>query len=127
MKSCLIVDDSGVIRKLIRQTLEEFGFTCREAADGGMAATACEVEMPELVMLDWNMPNVSGIEFLTILRKMAGGDKPVVVFCTTENDMEHISKALAEGANDFIMKPFDKEILRSKLEQNNLLDKVEVC
>lgn len=124
MKSCLIVDDSAVIRRIIRENLESFGFQCREAEDGSKAKDACAMEMPKLIMLDWNMPVMTGIEFLHELRKMPGGDAPVVIFCTTENDMDHIQQALAGGANDFIMKPFDTEIMRGKLEQNKLLESV---
>lgn len=122
MKTCLIVDDSAVIRKIVRQNLESFGFSCREAENGAVACESCSEAMPELIMLDWNMPVMTGIEFLRTLRAMESGDSPVVIFCTTENDMEHIQQALEAGVNDFIMKPFDTEIMRTKLEQNGLLD-----
>ena len=122
MKSCLIVDDSAVIRKIIRQNLEAFGFDCREAENGQVAADLCLDTLPSLVMLDWNMPVMTGIEFLRRLRGMDQGADPIVIFCTTENDMHHIQQALAAGANDFIMKPFDQEILRGKLMQNNLVE-----
>lgn len=121
MRSCLIVDDSAVIRKIIRANLESLGFTCKEAENGAIAKSFCEAESPELILLDWNMPVMTGIEFLKSLRQMKNGQAPVVIFCTTENDMEHIQQALDAGANDFIMKPFDREIVRSKLEQNSLL------
>jgi len=67
------------------------------------------------------MPVMSGIEFLRELRKMPGGDKPKVVFCTTENDIEHIQEAILAGANEYIMKPFDSEILQAKFTQVGLL------
>lgn len=121
MKSCLIVDDSVVIRRIIRENLESFDFECREAENGALAKEACEESMPHLVLLDWNMPIMTGIDFLISLRAMEGGGEPIVIFCTTENDMDHIQRALAAGANDFIMKPFDADIMRGKLEQNNLL------
>jgi two-component system chemotaxis response regulator CheY len=122
MKTCLIVDDSAVIRKIVRQLLETSGFSCREAEDGQKACEACALEMPQLVMLDWNMPVMNGLEFLQALRKMDDGGAPTVIFCTTENDMDHITLALEAGANDFIMKPFDKEIVTSKLVQNGLVE-----
>lgn len=128
MRTCLIVDDSVVIRKIVSQNLEGFGFSCREAENGALACDACAKEMPELIMLDWNMPVMTGIEFLRALRAMDGGETPIVIFCTTENDMEHIQQALDAGVNDFIMKPFDSEILRTKLEQNGLLEApIEQC
>jgi len=120
-KSCLIVDDSKVIRMVARKILQELGFQTVEAADGQEAVDACVVSMPEAVLLDWNMPVKSGIEFLRDLRKMEGGDKPIVVFCTTENDIEHIQEAIESGANEYIMKPFDSEIIQAKFSQVGLL------
>ena len=78
--------------------------------------------MPDAVLLDWNMPIMSGIEFLVKLRSMPGGDKPKVVFCTTENDMAHIQRAIGAGANEYIMKPFDAEIIQSKFMQIGLIN-----
>jgi two-component system chemotaxis response regulator CheY len=77
--------------------------------------------MPEAILLDWNMPVMNGLEFLTELRKSKGGDAPVVVFCTTENDMSRIQAAIQAGANEYIMKPFDREILETKFAQVGLL------
>lgn len=121
-RTCLIVDDSPVIRKIVRQNMESFGFHCSEAENGAAAQSFCEKNTPTLIMLDWNMPVMTGIDFLRALRAMNNGKKPIVFFCTTENDMSHITMALEAGAQDFIMKPFDREILGSKLEQNNLLE-----
>ena len=121
MKSCLIVDDSGVIRKIIRNILEDLKVKCDEAADGQLAYDACVKSMPDFIMLDWNMPVMNGLDFLKKLRQSPGGDKPVVIFCTTENDMAHIQMALEAGANDFIMKPFERDILQSKLEMAGVL------
>ncbi|HCQ70679.1 MAG TPA: two-component system response regulator [Rhodospirillaceae bacterium] len=122
MTTCLIVDDSRVVRKVARRILEDLNFACREAEDGVFACKACEEEMPDMILLDWNMPNMSGIEFLEALRKMPGGDTPKVVFCTTENDMNYIQRAIQAGANEYIMKPFDNEIIVSKLTQIGLID-----
>jgi len=121
MKNCLVVDDSAVIRKIVRQLMEGLGFSCVEADNGKVAYESCQAAMPQVVMLDWNMPVMNGLEFLKSMRALPGGDAPTVIFCTTENDMNHIQLAIESGANDFIMKPFDKEIVRSKLVQNNLI------
>ena len=121
MKSCLIVDDSKVIRMVARKILEELEFETREAADGQEAVDRCKESMPDGILLDWNMPVKSGIEFLRELRVMEGGDKPIVVFCTTENDIEHIQQAIEAGANEYIMKPFDSEIVQAKFTQVGLL------
>jgi len=121
MSTCLIVDDSRVVRKVARRIIEELGFTCDEAEDGVFACEAVKKAMPDAILLDWNMPNMSGIEFLEELRKMPGGDAPKVIFCTTENDMSFIQRAISSGANEYIMKPFDTEIVRTKFEQIGLL------
>jgi len=121
MKSCLIVDDSKVIRMVARKILQELGFETLEAADGLEALNACKEKLPDAVLLDWNMPVMDGLEYLIELRALPGGDAPVVVFCTTENDIEHIQKAIEAGANEYIMKPFDSEIIQTKFSQVGLL------
>jgi two-component system chemotaxis response regulator CheY len=120
MKTCLVVDDSAVVRKIARRILEEMGFQIIEAEDGKQALEACSQELPTAVLLDWNMPVMDGYEFITHLRRMAGGDKPKVVFCTTENGMDHIARALAAGADEYIMKPFDKDIVADKFREVGL-------
>jgi two-component system chemotaxis response regulator CheY len=120
MKHCLIVDDSRVIRKVASRIMQDLKFETDEAEDGLAALAACRGKMPELILLDWNMPNMNGIEFLKTLRKERGGERPVVVFCTTENDVAHITEALGAGANEYIMKPFDREIIEAKLAEVGL-------
>ena len=117
MKTCLVVDDSRVIRKVARRILEELGFDVAEAADGMEAMAWCRTEMPDAILLDWNMPLMDGLEFLRQLRQAPDGDQPVVVFCTVENDIEHIALALETGADEYIMKPFDGDILQVKLAE----------
>ncbi|MEO1198369.1 MAG: response regulator [Pseudomonadota bacterium] len=121
MKHCLVVDDSSVIRKVARRILEDLGFTISEAEDGQQALDACSERMPDAVLLDWNMPVVDGMEFLSTLRKMPGGSEPKVVFCTTENDIAQIAKAMRAGANEYIMKPFDREIVEAKFLEAGLI------
>ena len=121
MKTCLVVDDSSVIRKVARRILEELDFSITEAADGKQALDHCEASMPDAILLDWNMPVMDGLDFLTALRKSDGGTNPVVVFCTTENDMRHITDAITAGADEYIMKPFDREIIEAKFVQAGLV------
>lgn len=120
-KSCLIVDDSRVIRMVARNILEELNFSTAEAEDGKRALAECSRAMPDVVLLDWNMPEMNGLDFLKALRRSPGGDAPVVVFCTTENDMRHISAAISAGADEYIMKPFDREIIEAKFQQVGLI------
>ena len=116
-RSCLVVDDSRTLRSIARRILELSGFAVTEAADGKIALAACRTALPDCVLLDWNMPVMNGIEFLTALRAEFGPDKPIVVLCTTETEMENIAQAIASGAQEYIMKPFDAEILLGKLAQ----------
>jgi two-component system chemotaxis response regulator CheY len=117
----LVVDDSSVIRKVARRILEGLDFQIAEAENGEEAIEACRVEIPDAILLDWNMPKMDGYDFLRALRRLPGGDKPKVVFCTTENDVAHIARALHAGANEYIMKPFDKDIVEAKFQEVGLI------
>jgi two-component system chemotaxis response regulator CheY len=121
VKHCLVVDDSAVIRKVARRILEDLQFRISEAEDGQQALSACRSEMPDVVLLDWNMPVMDGYECLTRLRQMPGGAAPKVLFCTTENDVGYIARALHAGANEYIMKPFDRDIMAAKLHEVGLV------
>jgi len=121
MKTCMVVDDSSVIRKVARRILEGLDFQVSEAEDGEQALELCRRELPNAVLLDWNMPKMDGYEFLRALRRLPGGDGPKVVFCTTENDVAHIARALHAGANEYIMKPFDKDIVEAKFQEVGLI------
>ena len=87
MKTCLIVDDSGIIRKVARRILESLKFQILETENGEQAFDACQRELPDAILLDWNMPKMDGYYFLRALRRLRGGERPKVVFCTTENDV----------------------------------------
>lgn len=121
MKHCLVVDDSAVIRKVARRILETLDFEISEAEDGQEALRMCAHAMPDAILLDWNMPIMDGYEFLKALRRSPGGERPKVVFCTTENDIAHIARAMHAGADEYVMKPFDKEIITTKLHQVGLV------
>ena len=121
MKTCLVVDDSSVIRKVARRILEGLDFQIIEAEDGEKALDACKNGLPDAVLLDWNMPVMDGFEFMGHMRRLPGGDEPKVVFCTTENNVAHIAQALSGGANEYIMKPFDKDIIADKFAEVGLI------
>ena len=116
MKTCLVVDDSKVIRKVARHILETLEFRVTEACDGREALDACLAAVPDVVLLDWNMPVMSGMDFLRALRESGVSPKPKVVFCTTENGMAYIRAAIEAGADEYVMKPFDRDTLESKLQ-----------
>ena len=117
----LVVDDSRTVRKAARRILEKLGFTVAEAGDGAEALAACRAALPQAVLLDWNMPVMDGITFLRAARAEFGPDHPVILLCTTEAAMERIVEALGTGAQEYLMKPFDEELLRDKLAQAGLL------
>ncbi len=121
MKQILIVDDSKVIRKVAQRILQSLDFVTREAEDGLVALNACKAMMPDAILLDWNMPVMDGITFLQELRKLENGLQPKVVFCTTVNEIAQITMAIQSGADEYIMKPFDRQILMSKFEEVGLL------
>ncbi|BBC71790.1 response regulator [Altererythrobacter sp. B11] len=116
MKHCLIVDDSRVIRRVSRHIVESFGFAVSEAENGEEALVACDAAMPDVILLDWNMPVMDGISFIAELRRREGGGVPKVLFCTTENDVAHIRQAIEAGADEYVMKPFDHDTLQMKLQ-----------
>ena len=115
-KLCLITDDSPVIRKVIRRILKGLDFEIDEAEHGVIALEKCAVRMPDIVLLDWNMPVMNGIEFLRELREKYDRNATKVVFCTTESGVAHIREAMDAGADDYIIKPFDGPMLLAKFD-----------
>jgi two-component system chemotaxis response regulator CheY len=113
---CLLVDDSTLVRKIARKIFSRLGFETDEAENGQIALEKCRSRMPDVVLLDWNMPVMDGLEFLKSLRHTEGGREPAVILCTTETDVDHIQRALANGANEYLMKPFDQDSLVAKLD-----------
>ena len=121
MTTCLIVDDSNIVRKVARRILESLHFEVVEAEDGSRALEMCKHTLPDAILLDCDMPVMDGYEFLGHLRRMPGGDQPTIIFCATENDVAHITRALHSGANEYILKPFDKSIIAAKLRDVGML------
>ena len=120
MARCLIVDDSRIIRKVARRIVENLGYEVDEAADGAEALAYCAAVMPTAVLLDWNMPVMDGLAFLRRLRADPDGAKVKVIFCSVENQPERIREALGAGADDYVMKPFDGDIITSKFAEVGL-------
>lgn len=121
MKLCLIVDDSEVTRAVAHGILRDLGVATEEAEDGIAALAACRAMLPDAILLDWRMPRMDGIAFLGELRRMPGGERPRVIVCSSLNELEHIKQAMAAGADEYIMKPFDAGILRAKFAQLGLV------
>lgn len=120
MKHCLIVDDSRVVRTVARRILEELSYSVEEAEDGMTGLRACREKMPDLIFLDWNLPSMKGVDFIKSVRGQQQGAHPFILFCTTESDPDEIAGAMAAGANDFVMKPFDASMIRAKLSSTGI-------
>ncbi|MEX0852144.1 MAG: response regulator [Bauldia sp.] len=121
MRHCLVVDDSSVIRKVARRILEDFAFSVSEAEDGAAALDQCQRKMPDMILLDWHLPVMDGVDFLSSLRQMQGGKGPKVVFCASEADVAQIARALRAGADEYILKPFDRAAVETKLHEVGML------
>jgi two-component system, chemotaxis family, chemotaxis protein CheY len=114
---CLLIDDSDVIRKVMRLTIEDLGYQVDEAPSTVEALSRCRMAMPALIMLDWHIPGSSTFEFLAAFRSMAGAKNTKVLYVVTNNDALDIGRAIAAGANDFMMKPFARVTLEAKVAQ----------
>lgn len=121
MSTCLIVDDSKVVRKLVKSIVENLSFETMEAGDGKEAISKCKEKMPEVILLDWNMPVMDGMGFLGAFKSEFSGAGTVIIFCTTENEVGRIQEALDAGAHEYVMKPFDSEIIKNKFIQTGVL------
>ncbi len=114
---CLIVDDSDVIRKVMRLTIEDLGYQVDEAPSTTEALARCKMAMPALVVLDWHIPGCTTLEFLAAFRSMPGAKDAKVLYVVTNNDPIDIGRAIAAGANDHMMKPFPRVTLEAKIAQ----------
>jgi len=113
----LVVDDSKVIRNIFRDILQKLGFSDVDYAENGeRALEICRENMPGAIFLDWNMPKMNGMEFMERFRAEPFENRGKVLFCTTENDCVKIMQAIEIGADEYIMKPFDADMIRSKLQ-----------
>jgi two-component system chemotaxis response regulator CheY len=104
-----------VIRTVARRIMEALRYSVDEAEDGMGALRAVREKMPDLIFLDWNLPSMKGLEFVKSVRGQQAGGHPVILFATTESDAGDIAAAMAAGANDYVMKPFDASAVRAKL------------
>jgi two-component system chemotaxis response regulator CheY len=116
MKNCLVVDDSAIIRKMARLFLEKYDFSVDEATNGEIAREMLLHNFYDLILLDWSMPNMDGLALLKWLRATSiKSTDSKVIFCTSQNNVEDIQKAILTGANEYIIKPFNSEIIKNKL------------
>ncbi|MHA7818751.1 MAG: response regulator [Erythrobacter sp.] len=116
-KVCLIVDDSRVIRKVSTKIVTSLGYKPVEAQDGIEALARCKRSMPDVVITDWDMPEMDGLEFVRQLRAIPTPKAPVVMFCTSKSKAADVHAGIKAGADDYIVKPFDEAALKAKLER----------
>lgn len=117
MLHCFIVDDSDIIRKYTRLIFESLDFRVSEA-DGPIAALErLRSESPDYMLVDWRMPGANSIEFIAKIRTLPLEQRPYIIYVVTESDAVDIQRALANGADTFLMKPFNREIIEMKLSE----------
>jgi two-component system chemotaxis response regulator CheY len=121
MKTCLIVEDSEVIRKVARRIMNNLDFEAIEVANGQEALDTCELGLPDMILLDWHMPVMGGMEFLQSFRPVFKKKRPFILFCATENDKMELARAITMGANDYVLKPYDRESLKAKIREAGLM------
>jgi len=114
-KKCLVVEDVPMIRRIIEMMMGRFECEVSVASDGAMALSVCKVLVPDLILLDWAMPNMDGLTFVSELRRMQAGNKPKIVMCTVKSRSQHSSMAMAAGVDEYIEKPFNIEKLTEVL------------
>ena len=115
MKKCLVVDDTDFDRNVMCQIVESLGFNATPIDNAKSALEYCNKEMPDIIMLDWNMPIMNGLEFLQSLRSMKNGEDPAVIMCTGEDQPKMVGTAMLNGANNYIVKPFFVIGIKQKL------------
>lgn len=115
-RRAIVVDDSRVMRTILRKTLEARGFEVVEAGNGREALDRLSLmRIPDLALVDWNMPQMNGIDLVSALRGDPSYDEMRVIMVTTETEMEQVQRALNLGVNEYVMKPFSDEVLADKL------------
>lgn len=116
MQQALVIDDSRAVRMIVGNILREQGFEVHEAVHGQDGLERLQ-ENPEigLVLVDWNMPVMDGLEFIQAVRRASRWDSVRLVMVTTETEAEQVQRAMSAGANEYVMKPFTPEVLVAKL------------
>lgn len=120
--TCLIVDDSDVIREIAMRIMTDLDIEAAQAENAALAIDYCRAEKPDAVFVDWDLPSMGALDFLHGVGEMPADDRPVIILCATENDPQQFSLAKAAGAAHYILKPFDRLAIETKLREIGLLD-----
>lgn len=123
----IVIDDSRAVRAILSGMLREMGFETSEATNGKDAMMQLKASQPPaLALLDWNMPEMNGFELLQRVRANRAFDSMRIVMVTTETEMSQMLRALEAGANEYVMKPFTREVIREKLQLLGMLEENHV-
>jgi two-component system chemotaxis response regulator CheY len=117
MLHCFIIDDSDIIRKYTRLIFESLGFRVSES-DGAVAAMErLRSEAPDYIIVDWRLPETNSIELIGRIRALPVKERPCIIYCVTENEPLEIQRALSHGADTHLLKPFNRQIIETKLQE----------
>lgn len=117
LQHCFVVDDSDVIRKYTRLIFESFGYRVSEANHPAAALERLQGDAADLVLADWRIPGADMLDFIARCRKLPLASRPYIIYVTTENDFADINLALRFGADTFLLKPFNRDIVEMKLHE----------
>jgi len=123
MKTCLVIDDSDVIREIVVRMVRDLGLEAKEANTAADAVDICREKKPDVVLLDWDLPSMGALDFLRGAGALEPDQRPVIVLCATENDPQQFSLAKAAGAEHHILKPFDKDGVAAVFAEAGVMDK----
>ena len=115
----LVVDDSRATRMILRKILESIGFEVEQAEDGRVALELLQswvpYDVPDLALVDWNMPEMNGLELIEVVRDLQDFDAMKIIMCTTETEVSQMTLAMLSGANEYVMKPFTADTIVAKM------------
>jgi two-component system chemotaxis response regulator CheY len=124
MKSCLVVEDSAVVRQIGVRIVQSLGLTTRDTSSAAEAVELCRTQKPDVVLLDWDLPTMGALDFLRGIGSFDADQRPPIILCATEHDPQQFVLAKAAGAAHYILKPFDKETVAAKLAEIGVLDRL---
>ena len=121
-KTCLVVDDSDVIREIAVRIVADLGLDVEGVSNAAEAIENCQTKKPAAVFLDWDLPSMGALDFLRRTAALDEADKPTIILCATENDHQQFTLAKAAGAAHYILKPYDKSAIAAKLAEIGLIE-----
>ena len=127
MKTCLIVEDSEIIREIAMRILAELSIESREVEDAAAGLEQCRQNKPDFVLLDWDLPSLGALDFLRGAAELPQDQRPTILLCATENDPQQFSLAKAAGAAHHILKPFDRQSIEAKLAQMGVIETAQAA